>query len=799
MMEFTMFHSGQAGQSFNTYYRNRVLIRSAEDLKEVCRFDHVSVEFINNQRKNENYICCYAINADCDNSGITDPAVWLTPEKVAARLPGVCFYDCASRNNNKIKHPGKPGEESARPRYHYYFPLRNTIENIDQARKIMAKLLFMFPEFDKDGTKPAQFFFGHDEPVTTAHEGFIDIVQFFEEHPEITIPDEETEQQPGTIATAFRNQDDFLSLNLSDMLASIPADDYGDWIRVGMALKSAGQDVSIWDDWSKSSPKYPGFKAIQKKWNSFKGNNISGGTIVHMAAEHGWISDPDKLTGEYKNSYETAQKTRQDRERKQREQKEKRSAALANLNIEDSASLNVKYDHAGSVAEVIDTTTGEIIYHNPVALVPDPVQPIPGKTIITTNRVNEPASAEEPKLIVSGFDDVEIKPTDYLFFPWFPRGKLVQIQGDTSSSKSTFMYAVGAVVSTGANLLTVPCEDPGNVMFITIEDDESDIKIAFQDAGGDIGHLRRIQDREEIAKLSLSPAGAQMIDRIIKEENIKLLVLDPIQQFINGDMNKANDTRPQLARLMNIAAENNICIVFLAHMGKDTSKAALHRGIGSVDIGAATRSIIQIVTDPEDDFFKIAFSVKNNTADFHDVQRAIRYQVKDHPGSYNPETKQRARYHGHAEFSEILPEYNERLYRKAVRKADEAEEAEEALLFEYDDDPLVITARQLIAENPQGLFIGTDDLIQKITQCAGRCPYEQTKSKVNGIYSRVSKLRKMMIDSDGIQADIQSGPQQAKAYNWRGSIFQPQRTGKTRGIFLTPVKNGTGGCQQTKI
>ena len=166
---------------------------------------------------------------------------------------------------------------------------------------------------------------------------------------------------------------------------------------------------------------------------------------------------------------------------------------------------------------------------------------------------------------------------------------------------------------------------------------------------------------------------------------------------------------------------------------------------------------------------------------------------------YNPETKQHARYHGHAEFSEILPEYNERLYRKAVRKADEAEEAEESLLFEYDDDPLVITARQLIAENPQGLFIGTDDLIQKITQCAGRCPYEQTKSKVNGIYSRVSKLRKMMIDSDGIQADIQSGPQQAKAYNWRGSIFQPQRNGKTRGIFLTPVKNGTGGSQQTKI
>lgn len=409
------------------------------------------------------------------------------------------------------------------------------------------------------------------------------------------------------------------------------------------------------------------------------------------------------------------------------------------------------------------------------------------------------APAKEPeKLVVTGFDDVEIKPTDYLFFPWFPRGKLVAIQGDSSSSKSTFMYAVGAAVSTGSDLLSVPCEDPGNVMFITIEDDEGDIKISFQDAGGDTSHLRRIRDREQIAKLNLSPAGAQTINEIIKAENIKLLVLDPIQQFLTGDMNKANETRPQLARLMNIAAENNICIAFIEHIGKDTSKAALHRGIGSVDIGAATRSIIQVVTDPTDDYYKIAFTVKNNTADFHETQRAIRYQVKDHPGSYNPEEKKRSRFHGHAEFSEIIPEYNERLYRRAMRKADEAAEEEEALLFTYDDDPLVITARQLIAENPQGLFIGTDDLIRKITECCGRCPYDQTKSKATSIYARVNKLRNLMIDTDGIQADKQSNSIYPKVYNWRGALTEPAYT-RTKGFVLTPVNASKQGYQQTKI
>lgn len=445
-------------------------------------------------------------------------------------------------------------------------------------------------------------------------------------------------------------------------------------------------------------------------------------------------------------------------------------------------------ERAGLYPYVINKSKIFELIKNPITLPADP----------NANKPNEKGPIE---LSIGGFDDIQIKPTDYLFFPWFPRGKLTAIQGDSSSSKSTFMYAVGARVTTGTDLVGAPCEDPGNVMFITIEDDESDILVAFQDAGGDVSKLRRITDREQITRLDLSPAGAAAIEAIIKEHDIKLLVLDPLQQFLGGDMNKANETRPQMGRLMNIAAENNICLVFLQHMGKDTSKAALHRGVGSVDIGAATRSILQIVTDPQDDFDKIAFTVKNNTADFHETQRAIRYQVKDHPGSYNFETGKRVHYHGHAEFCGMVGEYNERLYKKALRKAEEEEAAEEELAIEYKDDPLVKTARELVKYNPQGLFISTEDLIEKITIVCGRCPYEQSQSKILGINSRASKIRGMMMDEDGIQIDVQKSPRSAKAYNWRGEVFDPQRTGKTRGFIFTPIKNGTSGegTQQTEL
>lgn len=802
LASFRMYLASCTGNAQNTIYSIPFDVTSAEDLAAACRKDHVCTEFQDNRRGSKTFIRCHAIQADCDNDNTDDPAAWITPETVAARLPGVAFYAVKSRNCDKMKHPGEPGEKSARPRWHYYFPLRESVPKIHIIRAIMSRILVVFPEFDRDGMKPAQFFYGHAEPVAEYHPGEKDIAEFFVDHPEIKEPETARSAEPARNAAAA--SDDFFSQNVDDMLRYISADDYGTWVAVGNALVNAGQPFDIWDRWSRSSGKYPGETAAAKKWQSFRAEGAdrtaNAGTIVNMAKASGWKPDPDKLTGEYKENHEKAEYERKQREKFQAEHREENIAALAALGIDcagDPYRFTWTLDFDGSIEEVTEKATGEIKYRKP-----DPEKLPTGETVNLANpAAAAPAEKNKHQLTVTGYDNVEDKPINFLFFPWFPRGYLVAIQGDSGTSKSTFLYAVGAKVSTGSDLLNVPCEDPGNVMFITIEDEASDIKISFVDAGGDLSKLFRIQEREEIARLNLSPDGIKMIDKIIKDKNIRFLVLDPIQQFLTGDMNKASETRPQMARLMNVAAENDICIAFTVHTGKDTTKSALHRGIGSVDIGASTRSMLQVVTDPEDDYYKILFTVKSNLAGFHDGQRAIRYQVKDHPGSYNQEKKKHERFRGHAEFTEILPEYNERLYRKASRKADEESEAEETLKFEYDDDPLVITAREIVSYNPDGLFIGTDDLISKITEACGRCPYIPAKDKTIGIYQRILKLRSLLIDHDGIQVDKRDGTIKPKAYNWRGKIFVPDDGRKVHGVYITPIRTGGSGkgAQQTKI
>ena len=69
-----------------------------------------------------------------------------------------------------------------------------------------------------------------------------------------------------------------------ETLKLLDASDYPRWIEIGMAIKSAGLPLSVWDDWSKSASNYePG--ACEKKWVSFKSAGVNWGSVVHRSLE----------------------------------------------------------------------------------------------------------------------------------------------------------------------------------------------------------------------------------------------------------------------------------------------------------------------------------------------------------------------------------------------------------------------------------------------------------------------------------------------------------------------------------
>lgn len=79
--------------------------------------------------------------------------------------------------------------------------------------------------------------------------------------------------------------------------------DYNGWIQVGMALKHEGYYCSDWDEWSRlDTGRYHDGECFLK-WDSFNEESmgvVTGGTIVHLAQESGWMpqkrNDDDRGT-----------------------------------------------------------------------------------------------------------------------------------------------------------------------------------------------------------------------------------------------------------------------------------------------------------------------------------------------------------------------------------------------------------------------------------------------------------------------------------------------------------------------
>ena len=65
---------------------------------------------------------------------------------------------------------------------------------------------------------------------------------------------------------------------------------YQEWINIGMALKAEGYDWTVWDTWSQNDSRYKDGEC-ERKWRSFSGSShpVSGGTIVKLAKDAGWI------------------------------------------------------------------------------------------------------------------------------------------------------------------------------------------------------------------------------------------------------------------------------------------------------------------------------------------------------------------------------------------------------------------------------------------------------------------------------------------------------------------------------
>lgn len=207
--------------------------------------------------------------------------------------------------------------------------------------------------------------------------------------------------------------------------------------------------------------------------------------------------------------------------------------------------------------------------------------------------------------------DVEATAVQWLWYPYIPFGKLTIMQGDPGEGKTHLILAVTARLTKGEALPQAEPMPPANVIYQTAEDGLSDtIKPRLEMVGADCSRVLVIDESTDALSLC-----DERIREAIEQTDAKLLILDPLQAYLgaNVDMHRANEIRPVFHKLGQVAEETGCAVVIIGHMNMGGTKSG-YRGLGSIDITAAARSVLIVGKSPQDPNTRIMAHSKSNLA-----------------------------------------------------------------------------------------------------------------------------------------------------------------------------------------
>jgi len=210
------------------------------------------------------------------------------------------------------------------------------------------------------------------------------------------------------------------------------------------------------------------------------------------------------------------------------------------------------------------------------------------------------------------YKDIEQTSVEWLWFPYIPFGKLTIIQGNPGEGKTYFAMMLTAACTNRKLFPNMEDIEPFNVIYQTAEDGMGDtIKPRLVEAGADLSRVMVIDDSEEVLTLS-----DDRIEKAVRQNHVRLVILDPVQAFIGADvdMNRANEVRPVFRKLGMIAEKTSCAIVLIGHLNKSSGTQSTYRGLGSIDIMAAVRSLIFIGKVRKDPTTRVLIHEKSSLA-----------------------------------------------------------------------------------------------------------------------------------------------------------------------------------------
>ena len=223
--------------------------------------------------------------------------------------------------------------------------------------------------------------------------------------------------------------------------------------------------------------------------------------------------------------------------------------------------------------------------------------------------------------MLRSYNDINPVRVDWLWFPYIAYGKITVLQGNPGDGKSHVGIQLAAALSSRGilpNGIRLPAEE--HVIYQCAEDGLADtIKPRLIDAGADCRNVAFLDDE-------LLTLDDEKIREAINDFHARLLVIDPLQAYLgNSDISSASSIRRIMNRLCRWAGFYNCAVLIIGHLNKNQSANDLYRGLGSIDVTASARSVLQLEHDSSDPDVRIIKQVKNSLAKRGEI---IRFRIE---------------------------------------------------------------------------------------------------------------------------------------------------------------------------
>lgn len=205
-------------------------------------------------------------------------------------------------------------------------------------------------------------------------------------------------------------------------------------------------------------------------------------------------------------------------------------------------------------------------------------------------------------------------------------GKVTDFSGNHGTGKSTFLKYLAACITSGQ----VPGwplslrRPPAKVAYFCGEDSEGEVRNCVEFEGGNLSNLL-VYDMAEKGFMDIPAYLHALIDQC-REENIKLIVIDPLNNFIQHINGGDAAARKIANKLVMLAKQANIAIVFARNWGRDTdpTKAGSQKALGHVTFSAIARCVLN-TKEITPDLFCIEYEKTTNSKRTGDV---LTYRIK---------------------------------------------------------------------------------------------------------------------------------------------------------------------------